>query len=174
MWKVIQSFQFSFLLLSFVCKLFHVHRTNGLKFMLFLFFFFKTQEIEIHTQSLPLLHRCLFPKPEILYSQHCNDVVPKPHFEFAFFSGGIGIFKATLYIWDPLKYSVSRWWHLGSIKFWEEDSVFYVNGYWSESSGKLCMFGSGNNYSKVILKLNYSKNNTIYGSLIDGTLNRLW
>ena len=51
--------------------------------------------------------------------------------------------------------------------------MFYVNGYWSESSGKLCMFGSGNNYSKVILKLNYSKNNTIYGSLIDGTLESL-
>ena len=51
--------------------------------------------------------------------------------------------------------------------------MFYVNGYWSESSGKLYMFGSGNNYSKVILKLNYSKNNTIYGSLIDGTLESL-
>nr|POE95950.1 nac domain-containing protein 7 [Quercus suber] len=58
-------------------------------------------------------------------------------------------------------------------QFWEEDSVFYVNGYRSESSGKLCMVGSGKNYSKVVLKLNYSKNNTIYGSLIDGTLESL-
>ena len=35
------------------------------------------------------------------------------------------------------------------------------------------MVGSGKNYSKVILKHNYSKNNTIYGSLIDGTLESL-
>ena len=51
--------------------------------------------------------------------------------------------------------------------------MFYVNGYWSESSGKLCMVESVKNYSKVVLKLNYSKNNTIYGSLIDGTLESL-
>ena len=56
--------------------------------------------------------------------------------------------------------------------------MFSVNGYWSESSGKLCMVGSGKSYvgsfsSKypdVVLKLNYSKNNSIYGSLIGGTL----
>ncbi|KAL4642926.1 hypothetical protein ACB092_02G054800 [Castanea dentata] len=90
--------------------------------MFFFFFVFKTQEIEIHTQSIPLHtilipqrphhhRRHLFPKPEILYSQHCNGVVPKPHlssgnvpfslsddflrFEFAFFSGGIGIFNPS-------------------------------------------------------------------------------
>ncbi|XP_075645118.1 uncharacterized protein LOC142616118 [Castanea sativa] len=157
------------------------------------------------TTTTAAIFRNPFRKPEILYSQHCNGVVPEPHlssgnvpfslsddflrFEFSFFSGGIGIFnpsyiqttashgvhkfKATLYIRDPLKYSVSRWWHLGSIKFWEEDLAFYVNGYWSESSGKLCMVGLGKNYSKVVLKLNYSKNNTIYGSLIDGTLESL-
>ena len=35
------------------------------------------------------------------------------------------------------------------------------------------MVESVKNYSKVVLKLNYSKNNTIYGSLIDGTLESL-
>ena len=51
--------------------------------------------------------------------------------------------------------------------------MFYVNGYWSKSSGKLCMVRSGKNYFKVVLKLNYSNNNTIYGSLIDGTIESL-
>uniref|UniRef100_A0A7N2LI02 DUF2921 domain-containing protein n=1 Tax=Quercus lobata TaxID=97700 RepID=A0A7N2LI02_QUELO len=163
-----------------------------------------------------------FRKPEISYSQHCNDVVPEPplssdnvpvshsndflSFQFVFFSGGIGIFnrtsesgislsfnpsyiknttshgvhkvKATLNIRDPWKQSVFGQRRLISIRYREDDSVFSVNGYWSESSGKLCMVGSGKSYvgsfsSKypdVVLKLNYSKNNSIYGSLIGGTL----
>nr|POE62720.1 hypothetical protein CFP56_26480 [Quercus suber] len=163
-----------------------------------------------------------FLKPKISYSQHYNDVVPEPplssgnvpvshsndflSFQFAFFSGGVGIFnrttesgislsfnplyiknttshgvhkvKATLYIRDPWKYSVLGLQRLGRISYRKDDSVFSVNGYWSESSGKLCMVGSGKSYvssfsSKyldVVLKLNYSKNNSIYGSLIGGTL----
>ena len=54
-------------------------------------------------------------------------------------------------------------------------------GYWSESSGNLCMVESGKSYvglfsskyPNVVLKLNYSKNNSIYGSLIGGTLESL-
>ncbi|XP_075645115.1 uncharacterized protein LOC142616114 [Castanea sativa] len=163
-----------------------------------------------------------FRKPEISYSQHCNDVVPEPplssdnvpvshsndflSFQFAFFSGGVGIFtrttesgislsfnpsyiknttshgvhkvKATLTIRDPWKYSDFGRRRLGRISYRKDNSVFSVCGYWSESSGKLCMVGSGKSYvgslsSKypdVVLKLNYSENNSIYGSLIGGTL----
>ena len=86
--------------------------------------------------------------------------------------------KATLYIWDPWKYSIFGRRRLGSISYWKNDSMFSVNGYWSESSGKLCRVrlrksyvGSfSSKYPDVVLKLNYSKNNSIYGSLIGGTL----
>ncbi|XP_075645107.1 uncharacterized protein LOC142616107 [Castanea sativa] len=134
---------------------------------------------------------------------HSNDFLS---FQFAFFSGGVEIFKrtsesgislsfnplyiknttshgvhkvkATLTIRDPWKQSVFRRRRLISISYWEDDSVFSINGYWSESSGKLCMVGSGKSYvgslsskyPNVVLKLNYSKNNSIYGSLIGGTL----
>ncbi|KAL0009078.1 hypothetical protein SO802_010580 [Lithocarpus litseifolius] len=163
-----------------------------------------------------------FRKPEISYSQHCNDVVPEPplssgnvpvshsndflSFQFAFFSGGVGIFnrtsesgislsfnpsyienttshgvhkvKATLNIRNPLMQSIFGRRRLISVSYREDDSVFSVNGYWSESSGKLCMVGSGKSYvgsfslkyPDVVLKLNYSKNKSIYGSLIGGTL----
>ncbi|KAK7827668.1 hypothetical protein CFP56_030896 [Quercus suber] len=56
-------------LTTFVCKLFHVHGTDGLKFI---FSFFKTEEIEIHTQSLPLL-------TIIIPQSSGNDVVLGPH-----------------------------------------------------------------------------------------------
>nr|POE70019.1 hypothetical protein CFP56_65652 [Quercus suber] len=178
----------------------------------FLFFF-------LNFPTATAFFRNPFPKPEISYSQHCNDVaselplssgnVPVSHsndflsFQFAFFSGGVRIFnrttesgislsfnpsyiknttsshgvhkvKATLNIRDPWKYSVFGRRRLGRISYRKDDSVLSVNGYWSESSGKLCMVGSGKSYvgsfsSKypdVVLKLNYSKNNSIYGSLI--------
>ena len=56
--------------------------------------------------------------------------------------------------------------------------MFSVNGYWSESFGKLYMVKSrksyvgsfSSKYPNVVLKLNYSKNNSIYGSLIGGAL----
>ncbi|GLT68492.1 hypothetical protein SLA2020_407170 [Shorea laevis] len=61
---------------------------------------------------------------------------------------------------------------------WQALAPFSLTGYWSESSGKLCMVGSGSSYVdpgnvrrfNVILKLNYRINSSIYGSLISGTL----
>ncbi|KAH7546005.1 hypothetical protein FEM48_Zijuj01G0155000 [Ziziphus jujuba var. spinosa] len=57
---------------------------------------------------------------------------------------------------------------------------FTLNGFWSESSGKLCMVGSGSVYFtgnakslSVVLKLNYPRNSSIYSSLITGTLESL-
>ncbi|XP_062162410.1 uncharacterized protein LOC133869436 [Alnus glutinosa] len=61
---------------------------------------------------------------------------------------------------------------------WQAVAPFSLTGYWSESSGKLCMVGSGSSYIDpgnvkrfdVVLKLNYRINSSIYGSLISGTL----
>ncbi|XP_059663998.1 uncharacterized protein LOC132309731 [Cornus florida] len=58
---------------------------------------------------------------------------------------------------------------------------FLLNGFWSESSGKLCMLGSASWYSRegnsfkldAVLKLNYAKNATIFTSLVSGTLESL-
>lgn len=57
---------------------------------------------------------------------------------------------------------------------------FSLNGFWSESSGKLCMVGSRSSYNSgnekhfdVVLKLNYPKNYSIFGSFITGTLDIL-
>lgn len=58
---------------------------------------------------------------------------------------------------------------------------FRLTGFWSESTGKLCMVGSGLAYAhtgnsrslNVILKVNYSKNSSIYGSLVSGVLESL-
>ncbi|KAA8526833.1 hypothetical protein F0562_008938 [Nyssa sinensis] len=58
---------------------------------------------------------------------------------------------------------------------------FVLDGFWSESSGKLCMVGSASWHSKygnslnldAVLKLNYAKNSTIATSLVSGTLESL-
>ncbi|KAK7854464.1 hypothetical protein CFP56_031844 [Quercus suber] len=154
-------------------------------FLCFLFLF-----LFLNVPTATAFFRNPFRKPEISYSQHCNDVVPEPplssynvpvshsndflSFQFAFFSGGVGIFnrtsesgislsfnpsyiknttshgvhkvKATLNIRDPWKQSVFGRRRLISVRYREDDSVFSVNGYWSESSGKLCMVGSGKSY----------------------------
>ncbi|KAL5730369.1 (E3-independent) E2 ubiquitin-conjugating enzyme [Ranunculus cassubicifolius] len=55
---------------------------------------------------------------------------------------------------------------------------FRLNGFWSESSGKLCMVGTGTGYSKqgnllelsAVFKLNYPKNSTILTSLVSGSV----
>ncbi|XP_050286995.1 uncharacterized protein LOC126725970 isoform X2 [Quercus robur] len=101
-----------------------------------------------------------------------------------------GVFKvrASLYIRNPVVYSVSgrpkyrsllRIRYRGPRVFGRfDDVVFSLKGYWSESTGKLCMVGSGSRYVdlkhfEVVLKLNYPKNSSIYGSLIGGTLESL-
>ncbi|KAJ7968560.1 DUF2921 family protein [Quillaja saponaria] len=62
---------------------------------------------------------------------------------------------------------------------WRGGVVFRLYGYWSESSGKLCMVGSGSSLVKsrgnvlhlnVILKLNYPHKLSIFDSLISGTV----
>ena len=62
------------------------------------------------------------------------------------------------------------------------DTEIWLTGYWSESTGKLCMIGSEYNhvdsgfmkgFPDVVLQLNYPKNSGIYGSLIGGTLESL-
>ncbi|XP_059663999.1 uncharacterized protein LOC132309732 [Cornus florida] len=58
---------------------------------------------------------------------------------------------------------------------------FILRGFWSESSGKLCMLGSASWHSRegnslkleARLKLNYAKNATIFTSLVGGTLESL-
>ncbi|CAK9183013.1 unnamed protein product [Ilex paraguariensis] len=58
---------------------------------------------------------------------------------------------------------------------------FRLNGFYSESSGKLCATGSPLRYFRngksvkleAVLKLNYAKNQTIFTSLIGGKLNSL-
>ncbi|GAU42838.1 hypothetical protein TSUD_387310 [Trifolium subterraneum] len=64
---------------------------------------------------------------------------------------------------------VSRWKVLGM--------HVHLNGFWSQSSGKLCMFGTGNYGSRinrhnvnVVLKLRYPNNVTLSSSLITGSL----
>ncbi|EOY28248.1 Uncharacterized protein TCM_029873 [Theobroma cacao] len=55
---------------------------------------------------------------------------------------------------------------------------FSLSGYWSESAGRLCMVGSGVSNGNagryrtfnVVLKLNYSNNFNVFGSLISGVL----
>ncbi|KAK6946722.1 Protein of unknown function DUF2921 [Dillenia turbinata] len=59
--------------------------------------------------------------------------------------------------------------------------AFKLHGFWSDSSGKLCMVGTGSGYSEegkllnleAVLKLNYVKKSNIYTSLVDGTLESL-
>ncbi|XWS12649.1 hypothetical protein CRYUN_Cryun37aG0108200 [Craigia yunnanensis] len=58
---------------------------------------------------------------------------------------------------------------------------FSLSGYWSESTGRLCMVGSGVSNgnagkfrtSNVVLKLNYSSKFNAFGSLISGVLESL-
>ncbi|KAG6694664.1 hypothetical protein I3842_09G060100 [Carya illinoinensis] len=104
-----------------------------------------------------------------------------------------GIFKvqATLNLRNPAMYPVfSNKTHrlLRQIRFrgprrlpWRPVARFLLDGYWSESSGKLCMVGSFSTYVdpgkrnrfNAVLKLNYPINSSIYGSLIGGTLESL-
>ncbi|KAK6946721.1 Protein of unknown function DUF2921 [Dillenia turbinata] len=59
--------------------------------------------------------------------------------------------------------------------------AFKLHGFWSDSSGKLCMVGTGSGYSEegkllnleTVLKLNYVKKSNIYTSLVNGTLESL-
>ncbi|XAR66464.1 hypothetical protein NMG60_11012719 [Bertholletia excelsa] len=54
--------------------------------------------------------------------------------------------------------------------------MFRLRGYWSETSGKLCMVGSGLNHLRsveVVLKLNYNNASVIDTSLVTGTLESL-
>ncbi|KAK3005689.1 hypothetical protein RJ639_017615 [Escallonia herrerae] len=58
---------------------------------------------------------------------------------------------------------------------------FQLNGLWSQSSGKLCVVGSGSWYTKegyhlnldAVLKLNFAKNSSISTSLVTGLLESL-
>ncbi|KAL6991069.1 hypothetical protein U1Q18_009189 [Sarracenia purpurea var. burkii] len=53
---------------------------------------------------------------------------------------------------------------------------FWLHGFWSEASGKLCMVGSGVNYLRsfnVVLKLHYPQFSTLDTSLVSGTLESL-
>ncbi|KAF8391347.1 hypothetical protein HHK36_023651 [Tetracentron sinense] len=58
---------------------------------------------------------------------------------------------------------------------------FRLQGFWSESSGKLCMVGSGSSYSSegnlldlsVVFKLNYPNSSNIFTSLVNGRLESL-
>lgn len=58
---------------------------------------------------------------------------------------------------------------------------FGLHGFWSSSSGKLCLVGSGSSYSidgsfrnyNVVLKLNYPNNSNIFTSLVSGVLESL-
>ncbi|GLT51407.1 hypothetical protein SLA2020_258340 [Shorea laevis] len=58
---------------------------------------------------------------------------------------------------------------------------FWLNGFWSESTGRLCMVGSGTSHGdagkfksfSVVLKLTYSKNSSIFGSFVSGVLESL-
>lgn len=55
---------------------------------------------------------------------------------------------------------------------WRTGIGFVLHGFWSESSGKLCMIGS-NSYGDVrngVLKLNYPQGLNIFSILINGTL----
>ncbi|KAF5728908.1 hypothetical protein HS088_TW21G01062 [Tripterygium wilfordii] len=57
---------------------------------------------------------------------------------------------------------------------------FKLNGYWSQSTGKLCMVGSGSSYKNaktgnlgffnVVLKLDYPVNSSAFDSLVKGVL----
>ncbi|GAB4831188.1 hypothetical protein Ancab_005196 [Ancistrocladus abbreviatus] len=63
----------------------------------------------------------------------------------------------------------------------ESAASFMLSGYWSSSSGQLCMVGSGGRSSSigndldhnVVLKLNYPNNSMIVNSLVTGTLESL-
>ncbi|KAF7803455.1 DUF2921 family protein [Senna tora] len=58
------------------------------------------------------------------------------------------------------------------ITHWRRGISFELHGFWSESSGKLCMVGKNSNgeVRKGILKLNYPKDSSIFNSLINGSL----
>ncbi|XP_022994109.1 uncharacterized protein LOC111489937 [Cucurbita maxima] len=64
---------------------------------------------------------------------------------------------------------------------WKRRIGFSLEGFWSQSSGKICMVGSGTGfmnsgvlqYENVVLKLNFPTNLTILHSLITGTLESL-
>ncbi|GAV88561.1 DUF2921 domain-containing protein [Cephalotus follicularis] len=57
--------------------------------------------------------------------------------------------------------------------------TFGLSGFWSESTGNLCMVGSGSgnsmSFDNVLLKLHYSKSDTfsVFGSLVTGVLESL-
>ncbi|KAL5575415.1 hypothetical protein UlMin_017114 [Ulmus minor] len=63
---------------------------------------------------------------------------------------------------------------------WRRLVTFTLSGYWSETSRKLCMVGSGSvlhtgtsDSLSVVLKLNYPRNSNIYSSLITGSIESL-
>lgn len=65
--------------------------------------------------------------------------------------------------------------------FWGGSVTFLLHGFWSESSGKLCMVGTGSAYSRegelldlaAVLKLNNVKNLSTVTDLVGGTLESL-
>ncbi|THU53486.1 hypothetical protein C4D60_Mb10t14930 [Musa balbisiana] len=63
----------------------------------------------------------------------------------------------------------------------QEEATFHFSGFWSESTGKLCMVGHGIFYKPLrdplhlsaVLKLNYRKTSNISTSLVSGTVESL-
>ena len=68
-----------------------------------------------------------------------------------------------------------------STSFWGGSVAFLLHGFWSESSGKLCMVGTGSAYSRegdvldlaAVIKLNNVKNLSTVTDLVNGSLESL-
>ncbi|XP_059663997.1 uncharacterized protein LOC132309730 [Cornus florida] len=96
-----------------------------------------------------------------------------------------GVYKIQAYLIFPSSYSYvlhnSTYGQSRFPEFRRRTLRFQLHGFWSESSGKLCMLGSANWHSRegnflkldAVLKLNYAKNATIFTSLVGGTLESL-
>ncbi|RRT46614.1 hypothetical protein B296_00054331 [Ensete ventricosum] len=147
---------------------------------------------------------------EISYDDHCSSIVPQSiatslrfgsafSISNGFFSGGGDLFRSdsdlngsssfqfhSTYLYktrSPGTYQVA-----GTLSF--HDSIqtpltFHACGFWSESSGKLCMVGDGGFhrpepqhlgetiYLSAVLKLDFPKTSTITSSLVSGSLQSL-
>ncbi|XP_040948724.1 uncharacterized protein [Gossypium hirsutum] len=131
---------------------------------------------------------------EFDYGVHCNSVVheskpvdeefnimPFPGRQYGYFSGGNLIFQTSFYYERSISSGSSHFIIRSSDSSDRGTLDFDFRGFWSRTTGKLCMVGSSYAYSKegkllhlaAVLKINNLRKSSTIRTLVTGTLDSL-
>ncbi|KAK4849910.1 hypothetical protein QYF36_002015 [Acer negundo] len=129
--------------------------------------------------------------PQVSYADHCNSLVPEATLNNfqppsqSHLSNSIlvttldGVFRIEGYL--VLRSRESKFYFVGNVSHNPGSVSFTLHGFWSESSGEVCMVGIGFSYTRqgrnynpeAVLKLNNLRNSSSVTTLVIGTLESL-